>query len=490
MRRRLWPVLFICLSLVAAACTGAKPPDQDLATGGSNQRATEDDAAVDDSVLTPEEAAAAAADTAAAGSAVAGSGGASAGRSAANVRTGGTTGAVGIPGKVPTSLFTPAEDKIGITKDKITMCAHAALTYGAAFNTSADDLNVFWTAVNREKGGVFGRQVDVSYENDNYSPDTAVQAATACKEKNIFMLLGGIGFDQIPAVRNWAETNRMLYLHHTATVKGSEGKKFSFTALPTTEKMGEMFGELVAARYSNKTIGIIRRNSPNWDPGADAFKAVLAKHGIKVAEERSTQVNQGNYNSEILAMEDKGVDLLFGWENALAALAMVRQAKAQQYHPTWLLFPFNLTSQGVGDAALQPKMAGVAMFPAYSHRDYSGPFAAYASDMKEFEAQYARYRPNADLQGVGGDLLFLNWTAQKGMYDMLLKCGPDCGKNKFIDVMLSYKGRPFPAACEIDFTRPNAQHLGSYSVNIMETYKSPSGAVNWRNTDTCVEHVR
>lgn len=487
MRVRLGTVVLVTMALVAAACTGAKPP-QELTTGGTQEQIADGGA---EAAGTPAEQATEAAAEAAAATAA----GATTAAGSTDVKTTGTKttvkgggGTVGVPGGAPTNLFTAAEDKVGITKDRITMCAHAALTYGAAFNTSADDLNVFWSAIN-DKGGVYGRKVDVSYENDNYSPDTAVQAATACKGKNIFMLLGGIGFDQIPAVRNWAETNRMLYMHHTATVKGSEGKQFSFTALPTTEKMGEMFGELAVARYRNKKVGIIRRNSPNWDPGVEKFKEVAAKYNVEIVEEKATAVNQGNYNSEILAMKDKGVEVVFGWENALAALAMVRQAKAQQYHPTWMLFPFNLTSQGVGDEALSPKMAGIAMFPAYSYKDYSGPFAPYASDMKEFEVQYAKYRPNADLKGVGGDLLFLNWTAQKAMYDLLLRCGADCGKNRFIDTLIGYKSRPFPAACDIDFTRPGAAHLGSYSVNVMETYKSPGGDVNWRNTDSCVEHL-
>ena len=488
MRRRLWPVVFICLSLVAAGCTGAKPPAQDLATGGPDQRANAGDDA-DAAVVTPEEAAAAAEAAAAGGASAAGATGATAGRSG-NVRTGGGGGGtVGVPGKVPTTLFTAAEDKVGFSKDRITMCAHAALVFAAAFNTSADDLNVFWTAVNREKGGVFGRQVDVTYEDDVYNAEQAIQAATRCKAKNPFILLGGIGFDQIPAVRNWAEQNRMLYLHHTATVKGSEGKQFSFTALPSTEKMGEMFGELAAARFKGKQIGIIRRNSPNWDPGVDAFKEIAKKVGLKIVAERTVQANQGNYNQEVLDMKNAGAEVVWGWDNAIAALAMVRQAKAQQYHPTWMLFPFNLTSQGADEQALNPKLVGIAMFTAYSKGDYSGPFAPYAADIKEFETQYAKYRPNADLEGVGGDLLFLNWTAQKAMYDLLIRCGPDCGRNKFIDTMLVYKHRPFPASCEIDFTRPGLSHLAGHSVNVMETYKSPSGKVNWRNTDMCVEHL-
>ena len=173
-----------------------------------------------------------------------GSGGSSATGGGGGAVTSGGSGSTGGAGPATRSqLFTPAENSIGITPTSITMCAHAALTYGAAFNTTDADFNVFWSAVN-DDGGIFGRKVTVTYKNDNYDPKTAVDAATACKAEGIFMLLGGIGFDQIPAVRTWAETNHMLYLHHTATVEGSKGLKYSFTELPSVQRMGEGFGQL------------------------------------------------------------------------------------------------------------------------------------------------------------------------------------------------------------------------------------------------------
>lgn len=390
---------------------------------------------------------------------------------------------------VRSTLFKANEDAVGITKTSINLCAHAALTYGAAFNTSADDLNVYWSALN-DKGGVFGRKVNVTYENDNYAPDTAVQAATACKQKNIFFLLGGIGFDQIPAVRNWAETNRMLYLHHTATVEGTTGQRFSFTGLPTTEKLGEMFGELVAARYKGKKVGIIKRNSPNWEPGVKAFKAIAKQHGINIVAERAVQNNQGAYTQDIIDLQTAGAQVVWIWENALSSTQIVKQASAQQFNPQFLLFPFNLTSQTLNNDALNPPLVGVAMYPAYSYRDYGGSFATYAADMKEFEQQYGQYRPNANIDGIAGDLLFLNWTGQKALHLLLQQCGADCTRNRLVDVMTGFKAtRPFASACDVDFTRPGFARIGGFSVNIMQTYRTAQGRVNWRNTDTCVEHL-
>jgi branched-chain amino acid transport system substrate-binding protein len=402
-----------------------------------------------------------------------------------------TTAVPAATGGFVSRLFRPDEDSVGITAREIRLCAHAALTYGAAFNTSADDLNVYWTALN-EAGGIFGRSVKAYYENDNYTPTDAVKAATACKQKyNPFFLIGGIGFDQIPAVRTWAEQNRMLYVHHTATVNGSEGKQFSYTGLPTTEKVGEMFAELAAWRFPGKKVGIVKRQSENWEPGVVGFKRVAGAHGVRVVLERAVPQNKGSYLQDILELKNAGAEVVWVWLNALETVQFVKQSKAQAYSPQFMVFPFNLETQTLGDDALNPPLVGVAMWNAYSKGDYSGPFAAYADDMREFERQYAKYRPNADIGGVGGDLLFLNWSAQKALAGWLALCGRDCTRNRLVEVIHGLRGQATSSFCPVDFTRPGPDndHRGGWSVSVLEAYRAPSGKVNLRNLRTCVEHL-
>ena len=413
-------------------------------------------------------------------------GGATAGSSGTGSSGGtGTTGGTGAPGAPRSRLFSAKEDTAGLTPTSLRMCAHAALTYGKAFHTDVSDLNVFWTALNAEKGGVHGRKVEVTYENDNYSPDTAVQAATTCVGKDIFMLLGGIGFDQIPAVRNYAERVHTLYLHHSATIEGSAGQKYSFSELPTVERLGEGFAQLAAAKYKGKRIGIIERDSANWSPGVTAFTAAAKRYGLTVVADTKVQASAGNYTGPITDMKNAKADVVWIWLNALESTQVIKQMKAQLYSPNILAFPFNLTSQTLGSDALNPKLDGVAMYPAYSRGDYTGTFASYADDMKEFERQYARYDPSADLSGVGGDLLFLNWTAQKALAVQLDLCGKDCTRNRFVDVLTGYRGVPTSSACPIDFVHSDGHH-GANQVTFMQTYSAPGGAVNWRETQKCV----
>ncbi len=286
-------------------------------------------------------------------------------------------------------------------------------------------------------------------------------------------------------MRNYAEEQRIPYLHHTATVRGSQGLKYSFTPLPTVERTGEAFGQLFVSKYRGKKLGIIKRDGENWEPGVVAFKEYAKRANINIVAERKVAPNKANYTDEILEMKNKGAEVVWVWENALIATQIISQAKRQNYNPQWLLFPFNLTSQNLGEDALNPKLDGVAMFTAYSKGDRSGPLASYADDLALFEKQYAKYRPEADLNGVGGDLLFLNWQAQKSLYDILLACGKECTRNRFVDTLTTYRKKPTISSCLLDFTKGDRRR-GADELVFMETYSSPSGKVNWRNTRACV----
>ena len=386
------------------------------------------------------------------------------------------------------NLYPPSQDRVGISDSQIKLCGHAALTYATAFNTSPSDFNVFWTNVNAH-GGIHGRQVTMDYKNDNYDPGTAVQAAQQCADEGIFLLLGGIGFDQIPNVRMWAEQNRMLYVHHIATEQGAAGLKYSFAPLPTVEEAGRMFGDLYLHKFSGKKVGILHRNSVYWDPGWQAFHKRLREAGQEsnIVSESGVKQNQGSYAKELADARGQGAEVMWSWENALDTPEMIKQAKSQQWSPNWMVFPFNveLTALQANGDALNPPITGVAAWPAYTKGQYGGAFAPYADDIKEFEREYQTYDPGVDLGGAGGDLLFLNWVGQKQLYQQLLDCGKDCTRNKFAGMMLTgYKAHVSPN-CPADWSR--VPHRGGFAWDIFETFKDSAGNSAWQPLARCVE---
>ena len=212
---------------------------------------------------------------------------------------------------------------------------------------------------------------------------------------------------------------------------------------------------------------------------------------MKIALEREVQVNKGNYLGDIVDLRNAGSEVVFIWLNALESVQAIKQIKAQAWNPNLMIFPFNLVSQTLGVDALNPPITGVSMHQAYSFGERGGPFAAYADDMKEFEQMYQRRRPNADIQGVGGDLLFLNWSAQKGLHKFLEICGRDCTRNRMLDLFTGARGKLTSSSCDLDYTRPGPgnSHRGGWKLSVMEAYNAPNGRVNFRNTATCVERI-
>ena len=454
-------------------------------------------------------------------------GGGSTGAGSGGSGGGPAVGAAAFSGSAPVApqahLYSGADDTVGITNTTVQMCAHAALTFGPAFNIGASDLNVFWQMVNDPKtdpyphtagqGGIYNRKVvqpggadGIAIQDDGYQPAHAVQAAENCQSQSggDFFLLSGIGFDQIPNVRVWAEQQHMLYIHHIATQ--ARGLQYSFTMLPTLEQVGTQFGQYYLTHLNGKKIGIIERQSSNWSPGVRTFKAALqaaGEAGNIVADDTVTN-NQGDYTKEILDMENAPggkADVVFIWENALAADQIIQQSSNQSYDPKWLLFPFNLTLYTLNQSGVDTSgMQGIVPWPAYtssSARCTSGgsgitrkdaDYGQYMEEIRAFENAYAQYDPGADLCGDGGDLLFGTWEAWRQVADLLVKCGVDCTRNGIAGLMLNGYTSQVGANCTVDF-RGGDHHHGGLPEDIY-VVKPENGGPGWVNTGYCESSIQ
>lgn len=396
---------------------------------------------------------------------------------------GGTTGSAA-PTYPEASLYSDAEKVRGITDETIEFCGHAALALAAAFNTSEADLNVYWEMVTKEQGGVHGRDVVMTWEDDAYVADKAVQAAEFCQAKDPFLILGGIGFDQIPKVRDWAETNRELYVHHIA-VAPTKAYDYAYSLSPTVQAIGEQFGHYIAGTHGGKKVGIIYRQSDNWTPGHDAGKAILEARNVEVVGDHAVYQNQSAYSVQINQLQSAGAEVVWVWENALNATQIINQGNDQGYRPTWVVFPFQTTI----DSLNQPETVsidGVASWSSYAPGGYGGAFPDYDYDAEiaRFEAAYAKYRPGVQ----PNDLLWQVWLGNKMLHRMLRDCGADCNRNRFAGMMLSgYQAHEKPG-CPIDFG--NAQsyggHITGYSYFAQQLYKHADGSYQYRTTRYCV----
>jgi hypothetical protein len=278
----------------------------------------------------------------------------------------------------------------------------------------------------------------------------------------------------------------MLYLHHIATIEGSQGLRYSFSMLPTVEQTGAYLGEIAARQLRGKKIAIIYRQSSNWTPALGPFKQIVKAAGSQIVGEYGVQINQGNYTQELTEARSAGAQVVLSWENALSEIEMLKQAQGQNWHPAWLVNGFNIITNTLGSTALDQDMWSAGEWDAYDPGYYGGGFASYAGEIREFEAEYKKYDPGADLSGDGGDLLFLNWEAQKWLYDLLLTCGKDCTRNKVAGLMLSGYHKVTPPNCPAQFGVKYDHHHAGYLFNVLHAVRDPNGRANFVPVGRCV----
>jgi hypothetical protein len=169
---------------------------------------------------------------------------------------------------------------------------------------------------------------------------------------------------------------------------------------------------------------------------------------------------------------------------------MIKQAQGQNYHPAWLIAPFNIITNTLGTSgSLAQPIYGIASgWDAYDPGYYGGGFASYADEIREFEAQYREYDPGADLKGDGGDLLFLNWEGQKQMADLFRLCGPQCTRNRMAGILLSGYHKTVAPNCNVDFDTGDHHH-GGYVTNVLKVIRDPNGRANFAPIARCVGNL-
>jgi ABC-type branched-subunit amino acid transport system substrate-binding protein len=385
------------------------------------------------------------------------------------------------PPTTTSTIFDTAEDTVGITDDEINLCFHVTERLGQVLNTSDDDLRVYWDAIN-EAGGIHGRHVNVTFTDDQGTPQGGTQAAEQCKANEAFVMGGGIGFDTVPAVRRFAEDNNMLYFSSFATEGDIATDQHSFTFLPSIERIGDVTGRFVAHELADRPVGVVWRNSPNWQGGSDQFQSAVEAEGGSVVSDVPVEANQGDFTNAILALRDAGAEVVLPWIPIIDSVQLVRQAATQGYRPVWILAGFNIVADTLGaeiDGTSGQAAVGYHVYPPFPSAEGTA-----AAGVEEFLEAFAQFRPTKPADQIN-DIDWYFWLYSLQLHQLLDECGDDCTRNHLSAMIAGgYQAEPEPT-CQIDFGRGQGR-LGGFGLEISRAVPI-SGGVRWESTAHCAE---
>lgn len=379
-------------------------------------------------------------------------------------------------GKIERRVFSPDEDRIGLTDAAIRLCVHVPRAYLPLVGIAdTEDLSVHWRMVN-DQGGIAGRQVVVMYEDDQNTIQGTEIAMERCRERGAFAIISGtLALENILAGRSWAERNRSLYLFNLSNEEPRRDHSFSpFISLDDAAILGARW---VLSRYKGSAVGLVRRTDPPYDAAANAFEDRLTRSGRRLSVAVGTYANQTNYRDEIAALKSRA-EVVLVLDDPLASTEMIKQARQQGYSPQWILLSaLNMTTDLLGSDALgPPAIEALSVWPPYSPGRYDGVYERYGAEVRAFEEAFIKYRGRPP----SSDVAWIFWAYWRVAAEQFHRCGRDCTRTTFVSIA-DWQAGPF---CPIRF-HPGS-NFGGQTISIVRAFSAGPGRSAWGEVEGAV----
>lgn len=455
--------LIAVFAMIALAC-GQKPGVHEAAFGGSTGPVTTtglDGTALDGTTLdggVPADAGAV--DT----SGLGGTAGTTTGTT--TTTTGGTTtgggggggggGGKGGGGKDGSTSSTATGTKTGVTDSKILIGLHAPVTGAAPVrsDTFATGGPLYWRKGDNGKPvKIFGREVELIFADDQYTPSTARSVCQRMAEVDkVFLLAGGAGTDQIKACADFSQSRGIPYLSAGVTEKGLDTLKVYFAMSMSYADQVPLLAQYINANKGEfgwngdpARLVFIATDTANFDDAVAAWQTAFPQ--AKVIRPSKSARGQ-SYSDDVCLGPQKNFDIVFPLTAPTFFLELEGSAGCNpQYVGVGVSMGLD-TVANIGCATATGSMDGARFFsPWYSFTD-------------------AQQR-DKDFIAAGGidDIQFGLWGIAKVMHQLLTKAGQNLSREGFIastEKATKVFGGVFP---ELNFSPTN--HFGSAQVHVL-----------------------
>ncbi|MEI5677543.1 MULTISPECIES: ABC transporter substrate-binding protein [unclassified Mesorhizobium] len=200
-----------------------------------------------------------------------------------------------------------------------------------------------------EKGGVMGRQIKISVEDDVCDPKQAVSVANRIVANGIMFIDGhACSGSSIPASAVYAESGALMMspassnpvLTDDAAAKGWPTIMRLYTR---DDAQGAFIGPWIAKKYAGKNVVILHDKSAYGQGVADAVKATMNEGGLKEVMYEGINAGEKDYSALVTKMKEMKADVVyFGGYHPEAGL-MLRQS-AEQGFKFQLIMPDSIAS--------------------------------------------------------------------------------------------------------------------------------------------------
>jgi branched-chain amino acid transport system substrate-binding protein len=322
-------------------------------------------------------------------------------------------------------------DRTGVTDTKIRIGIHAPITGAAPFPENAFDKgkDVYWKHL-AESGGIFGRNVEVVFRDDQFNPSRAVQVCRELVEQEkVFALFGAAGSEQITACARYADGAGVPYFSGGVNEEGLKGVRNYFAVSQTYAQQSPILVSLVKNRLGKTKIAIVLNNTPALNETQQSITAQARAAGLNIV--RNSRIGKNASDSELLseanALRTSGAEVVYILTSPINFIKLATNAQAQAYSPTYI-------GPGVTNGLNVVAEAGC---PAIGAAKFLSPFPeldAIDGLDPDYQRAYQKYNGSA-----GDDIGIAEWGLSKVFGLMLQATGRDLSRQSLEATMVSGK---------------------------------------------------
>jgi branched-chain amino acid transport system substrate-binding protein len=365
---------------------------------------------------------------------------------------GGSTG-----GGAAATPATPVGDRTGITDKVIKIGIHAPVTGAAPFPQSSFSKGapVYWQFL-AGKGGVFGRNVQVVFEDDEFNPATAKRVCQKMVEQDkVFLLIGGGGADQITACAQYANSVGVPYVSAGVNETGLRNLRGYFALSQSYAQQSPMLGQLAKKRLGGGKVAIAVEDTPSFaDAHASILRAMQA-NGLQVVYDKPIPKNTQQTDALAIAngLKTSGAQIVYILAAPTAFLNIASAAAGQGYTPQYI---------GPGITSGLNLVATVGC-PQIGQARFLSPFPQLDVIDRldpDFRPAYRKYAG-----GEPDDIALALWGLNKGLNAMFQAAGKDMTRQSFVQTLES--GKRFATGIYPAVQYSPANHFGGTQSHLL-----------------------
>jgi ABC-type branched-subunit amino acid transport system substrate-binding protein len=345
-----------------------------------------------------------------------------------------------------------------VTDTKIRVGIHAPITGAAPFPQSAFDKgkDVYWKYI-AEKGGIFGRTVEIVFRDDQFNPSRAVQVCREMVEQEkVFILMGAAGSEQITACARYANSMGVPYLSAGVNEDGLTGLNSYFATSQTYVQQNPVLVSYIVNKLHKTKLAIVLNNTPALNETQQSITKLAEAAGLNVV--RNSRIGKNASDSELLseanALRTSGAEVVYLLTSPVNFIKLATNAQAQAYSPVYM-------GPGITNGLNIVAEAGC---PAIGAAKFLSPFPqldVIDNLDPDYQRSYQKYNGSK-----GDDIGLAEWGLSKVIGAMLQAAGKDLSRQSFVAALES--GRPFETNVYPVVSYSGSIRFGARSSHLLE----------------------